>query len=433
MNIEIKNVFTVLSDEQNVTVEKTDVYIKNSEIVGVNEKPKEFLAEKTIDGKGKKLLIPGLINTHTHSYMSLFRNIADDLPFHDWLFKRIEPLENQLSSKDAYWGALLSCVEMIKSGTTCFADMHMFKNKIVNAVNESRIRAVLGRGLVGSYENGIVNDGDRVKEFIDDIEYYSDNFNDDLISFFLAPHAIYTCTPDYLRYISDIAEERKLGIQIHVSESKAEVDNCCEQFKMTPVELLDEIGLLQNHVLAAHCVHVNENDISILSKNNTNVATNPISNMKLGNGFAPISSMLEAGVNISLGTDSAASNNSLNLFRELNILTLIHKGINRDSTSISSTEGFCFATKNGAKSLKLENKIGCIKTGMKADLALLNLDTPSFSPHNNLLAALAYSVNGSEVETVIINGEIIMDNYDIKTIDVERVYFEVNRICEKFH
>ena len=431
MNILIKNISAVLPGKDGFSVQKADIFIQDDIIAGINTAPENFIPDRIIDRNENKLLIPGLINTHTHSYMSLFRNIADDLPFSEWLFGRIEPLEDKLTGEDAYWGALLSCTEMIRTGTTCFADMHMFKNHIVRAVHESKMRAVLGRGLVGSFENGTADDGGRLKESFEDIDYSRNGLGSNLISFFLAPHAIYTCSPEYLRYTADTAQENSLGIHIHLAESRSEFENCMKSHNMTPTELLSSLGVFRNHTLAAHCVYVTDSDIRILSEAGVSAATNPVSNMKLGNGFAPVVKLMNAGVNVSLGTDSAASNNSLNLFRELSMVTLIHKGINEDSTSVSAAEGFSMATKNGAEALGLKDLTGEIKTGMKADLVIMNIDTPGFNPRNNLISALSYSSGGSEAETVIINGEIVMEAGEMKTIDTERVYFEADRICSR--
>ena len=431
MNIEIKYIPAVLPIGNNIEIQTITVYIQNNIIAGINVKPDDFTDDKVFVNNEKKLLIPGLVNTHTHSYMSLFRNHADDLPFDEWFFKRILPLEDRLTGDDAYWGTMLSCIEMIGTGTTCFADMHMFPRRTIQAVHETGIRAVLARGLVGAYKDGKPDDGGRLREALEDIDFYKKQCNGGLITFFLAPHAIYTCEPEYLRYIAQAAQENDLGIHIHLSETQKEFDDCVRKHKMTPVELLESAGVFNVHTLAAHCVYVTENDINILCKHNVNVATNPVSNMKLGNGFAPITKLLSAGVNVSLGTDSAASNNSLNLFKELNALTLIHKGAEKNPTAINVKNGFKIATANGAKALSLDSLTGSIKIGMKADLAILNLDAPNFYPHNDIIAGLSYSATGTETETVIINGEVVMENREFKTIDTERVYYEVEQISNR--
>ena len=433
MKLEINKIPAVLPDGNSVTVKTVTVFVDGGKIAGIDSKPDGFIADRTFTGNCGKLLIPGLINTHTHSYMSLFRNHADDLPFEDWLFKRILPLEDKLTSEDAYWGALLSCAEMIKTGTTCFSDMHMFKHQILKAVNKSGMRAVLSRGLVGSFANNVLDDGSRIQDALEDISLYQTRFNDGLVTFFLAPHAVYTCDAGYLRYVAGAAKEHDLGIHIHVSETEREVSDCISKFGMTPVAFLDSLGIFDIHTAAAHCVYLTDSDINILSEKKVNALTNPISNMKLGNGFAPIPELLSKGINVSLGTDSAASNNSLNMFRELSFLTLIHKGDAKDPTKISAKEGFLIATKNGAKSLKLAGSTGSVAVGFNADLAVLNLDTPNFYPRNDILAGLSYSATGSEVETVIIGGKIVMENRELKTIDEERLYYEISRIADRIY
>jgi 5-methylthioadenosine/S-adenosylhomocysteine deaminase len=307
----------------------------------------------------------------------------------------------------------------------------MFKHQVVRAVSDSKMRAVLARGLVGSCQDGVLEDGDRMREALEDIAYYKENFKGGLLSFFLAPHAIYTCDSGYLRHVIRTAGAQGLGIHIHAAESTREFDDSLTNNHMTPIAYLDSLGMFHTHTVAAHCVYVTEEDIDILAKNNVHVVTNPISNMKLGNGFAPVPKLLSAGVNVALGTDSAASNNSLNLFRDLSALTLIHKGESKDPTAVSAKEGFLMATLRGAKALGLASATGSIEVGKAADLVVLNLDTPNFYPRNNLISALSYSATGKEVETVIIGGEIVMDKNGFKTIDAERVYYEIAQISEK--
>lgn len=427
MGIFIKNILTVLPSNSGFNINNANIYIEKDAIAGVNSEPQGFVVDKVIDGNNK-LLMPGLINAHTHSYMSLFRNYADDLLFDDWLFKNILPLEDKLKSEDAYWGSMLGIIEMIKTGTTCFTDMYMFINETARAVDESGIRAVLSRGLVGAGNN---DDGKRrLNEAKEEISIWNAKKND-RISFMLAPHAPYTCDPDYLKIVLNDARNLEIGLNIHLSESRNEFNQIKKQYNSTPVELLNALGLFEVNTLAAHCVYLTDSDIDILARNNVNVVTNPVSNLKLGNGSAPIQRMLEKNINICIGTDGAASNNSLNIFKELSFVTLIHKGINEDAQAISASEGFRFATTNAAKALGLNDKIGEIKVGMKADLVILDIDRPQFYPRNNLMSALAYSTNGSEVETVLVNGKIIMEKNEIKTIDTEKVYYNVEKISER--
>lgn len=424
MNIKLENILAVISDENNYEIKKTNIFIKDGIIFKVGDVCENFIPEKIIDGKDR-FVIPGLINCHTHTYMSVFRNIADDLAFNDWLFKNIMPREDMLNFEDAYWGAMLACAEMIKSGTTCFLDMHMFKNQTAEAAVKSGMRAVISRGLSGENRNedGAVR---RINEAFEEIEKWEGN---DRLSFMLAPHAIYTCGTDYIKYTVEKAKEYNLSLHTHLSETRYEVEEAKKNYGMTPVKYLDNLGFFEVNTVAAHCVHLEEDDFKIFKEKNINAALNPISNMKLGNGFAPVLKMLENDINICIGTDSAASNNSLNLFSDMNATALIHKGTNEDAQAVNAFEVFKAATINGAKALCLNT--GQIKEGKAADLAILNLNCPGLRPTNNLMSALSYSANGSEVETVIIDGEIVMENRKLCFIDEAEIYENAEKIAEK--
>lgn len=435
MGILIKNALAVLPEYENGVykssrIERTSIGILGKNIYFIGEDiPGTFSVDEEIDGTDR-LVIPGFINAHTHSYMSVFRNVADDLSFMDWLFKRIDPLEGKMVPEDAYWGAKLAIMEMMKSGTTCFCDMQMHIHQTTRAVNESGMRAVIGRGLVGGMENGEVNDVGKTK-LSEALEEMGDADLTDRLGFFLAPHAPYTCDPGYLKHVADVAKEKGLGINIHLSESVTECENMAKDHGCTPIEYADKAGCFDVPCLAAHCVQVNDSDIELLAKKHVSVVSNPASNMKLGNGFAPIQKMLDAGINVCLGTDGAASNNSLNLFHELSLMALIHKGTGKTPQCISAQEGFAMATINGAKALGMEKITGTIEVGKRADLAILDLKTPSLSPRNNLLAGLCYSANGSEVDTVIIDGKVTMKNRKILTFDENEVYDRVDEIIRR--
>ena len=428
MGILIKNITALLEQGGVFGTQVCDLYLQEDRIAAIDEAPVGFVAEKIVDGTGR-MAIPGLINCHTHAYMTVFRNVADDLSFQDWLMGNIMPLEDKLTAEDGYWGAMLGCMEMIRTGTTCFVDMHMFEGQSVRAACESGMRAVISRGLSGGAEDkdGAVR---RVQEALREMELAKTLPHDGRISFLLGPHAIYTCDNDYLREIVSLAKEKDLGLHVHLSESHFEVDSCYSQHGCSPVELLDSLGLFERPTLAAHCVHLSDADIDLLAKRGVSVVTNPISNMKLGNGFAPITKLQQAGVNLCIGTDGAASNNTLNLFREMSILTLIHKGALEDAQAVSAQDALHYATVGGAKALGLE--AGRIAPGKKADIAILNLDVPQFQPRNNLVSGLCYAANGSEVESVIIDGKLVMEKRRMCTLDEDRIYYEVNRIREKF-
>ena len=425
MGILLKDILAVLPEGEKDIIRKADLYVEGNRIVSIDEEPEGFQAEKIIEGKDR-LAIPGLINCHTHSYMSFMRNVADDLSFMDWLFGTIDPIEQKMTDEDTYWGACLAIIEMMKSGTTCFNDMQMNIHQTTRAVKESGMRAVICRGLVGSGddEGGQM----RLRQAFEERDAARDC---DRLSFMLGPHAPYTCDEGYMRIVSEEAKKNHMRIHVHLSESESEIQQIKEKYGCSPIEMAERNGLFEVPAIAAHCVQITESDMEILKAKGVSVVTNPASNMKLGNGYAPVPEMLEKGINVCIGTDGAASNNSLNLFHEMSLLALIHKGVKKTPQCISAAQNFRIATINGAKALGLSEEIGSLEVGKKADIAILNLNTPSLTPRNNLLAGLSYSANGSEVETVIIDGKITMENRRVLTMDEEVVYEKVNAIITR--
>ena len=409
-------------------IQQCDIGIEGDRISFVGDTPADFIPDRTING-ADKLVIPGLINAHTHAAMTLLRHRADDLPFMTWLFDHIIPMEDRLQDGDCYWGTLLGICEMLRSGTTCFNDMYMFIDDIARACAEGGIRAVLSRGLLGESR-----DDPAGLSRLDDVTKEINQFhgaNNGRLTFALAPHAPYTCSPDYVKLIAERAKELGLGIHTHISESRDENAQIAEKYGMTPFEYFESLGLFELPVLAAHCVHLTESDIAIAAKHNVSVATNPISNLKLSNGAAPVKKLLAAGVNVALGTDGAASNNSLNMIRELGYLCLVHKGVNEDAECVPAARGLRIATMGGARALSLADQIGSIEPGKKADLAILNLNHSHFTPRSNLLAALCYGAQGNEVETVLVDGEILLENGAPTRLDEERIRWEAQRIAER--
>lgn len=431
--IRIKNISILTFEEGKPEIKVGDILIKDDLIKevrfgtdnGADCTPGD--AEYVIDGKNR-LAIPGLVNAHTHAYMTLFRNCADDVAFDEWLFKRISPLEDAMLPEDAYIGTKLAHIEMLRTGTTSYVDMHMTPGLCAKAVKESGIRAVLTRGLVGPTrdDEGAVR---RLSEAKQEFEQWNDN---NLLRFMLAPHAPYTCGPDFLRKIAEEAVALGLGINIHLAEGQNEINNLREQYGQTPIEYADAAGIFEVPCIAAHCVYLSDGDYDILRDKKVSVALNPASNMKLANGFAPVPLMLERGVRLCIGTDGAASNNTLNMFREMALTGLIHKGTTKNPETAPAAEIIKMATVNGAAAIGMSECLGQIKEGYKADICILNLDMPQFCPRSNLVSALTYSCNGSEVETVIIDGKIVMEKREIKTIDEEKVYYEVNKIADRY-
>ncbi len=372
-----------------------------------------------------KLIMPGLINMHTHAYMTVMRNYADDVDFDEWLFRRVMPVEDQLPKEAAYWSSLLGCMEMIQTGTTSFVDMHMYHKQSPKAAQQAGMRAFIGRGLVGEdlYQDGF----SRFQEALEEKEAYES----DLIKFILSPHAIYSCSGKLLSQVAEEAAKRDMQKQIHLSESQAEVDNAIDKYGKTPVKYLSDLGFLDKGTILAHCVQMRQDDLDILRAHQANIVTNPASNAKLGNGFAPICEMAEKGLNICIGTDGACSNNTLNMFREMGLLSIIHKGIAQDSTAAPAQFVIKAATEHAAKALSMEQKLGVIAEQAEADLVFLDLHAASLFPNNNILSSLCYSANGSEVESVMVKGRFVMRNRQMLTIDAERVYYEVDKIVRK--
>ena len=419
MGVLFRGILALLPD---MSIRETDVYVEGSKIAALGQAPAGFTADTVVEGKDR-LLLPGLVNAHTHTYMTMFRGCADDLPFADWLNGHIDPLEAQMTAEDCYWSTLLGNMEMILNGTTASIDMFIYTETASRAAEECGFRTVLTRGLTGP-EGG----ERRLREFFTEYEAWKGRCS--RVTFALGPHAPYSCSEADLRQVADLAAEHGLGLHIHISESKFEQNLIREQYRCTPAELLDRCGILGPRTLAAHGVYLDDEDIALLAQRGTSVVTNPVSNLKLGNGVAPVPKMLSAGVNVALGTDGAASNNALNLFRELNLVTLLHKGLRGDPTELPASQGLRMATENGARALGWE-KLGRIEAGWTADLAVLDLDRVNLRPWNDLLSALAYAANGSEVESVMVEGKFLMKDREFLTIDRERVQYEVDRTCKR--
>lgn len=423
MNLKIVNGTILLYADGALKTECRDLYVKGNCISFVPFAESETY--ETYDAK-HQLVMPGLINMHTHAYMTLMRNYADDVCFTDWLFNGVMPIEDKLPVEAAYWTNQLAFMEMIKTGTTSYVDMHMYLKQSGKAATETGMRAFIGRGLVG---DDLYTDGyERFRQAIDELEEYQS----ETCEFILSPHAIYSGSTKLFQQVAEEAKKRGLLHQTHLSEGMTEINDCYEKYGKSPVALLNEIGFLDDECILAHCVQMRDDDIDILKATGSHVVTNPASNAKLGNGFAPISEMKEKGVNICIGTDGTASNNTLNMFREMGLLSLIHKGIQKDPTALPAQYVVQAATVNAAKALHKEDQLGVIKEGAAADLIFLDLRSPSLFPNNNIISSLCYSANGSEVVSSMINGKFVMRKNELLTIDTERVYYEVEELAKQF-
>lgn len=417
MNILIKDANVILPEG---IVKQADIAIKDDMIVSIGEVSEGFVADKTIDGKDK-LATAGFVNAHTHVSMTLLRSYADDMQLMDWLENKIWPIEAKMKKEDIYWGAMLGIAEMIKGGTTTFADMYGDMEQVAQACIDTDIRAVLSRGMIGVAPNGM-QALEENKELFRDFN----NANNGKITVMFGPHAPYTCPPDFLRKVVAASEEYDAEIHIHLAETKGEVENCLKDYGKTPIALMEEVGILDRGVLAAHCVHLTDEDIAIMKKHNVRVAHNPGSNMKLASGIAPVPQLLKAGVCVGLGTDGASSNNNLDMLEEINLATLLHKVNTLDPLAIPAFEGIKMGTEYGAKAVGLNN-VGLIKEGYKADIVLFDMSSLQCYPRHDLISLLAYSMNSSMVDTVLIDGKVVLENKTFTTIDEEKIKYEANR------
>ena len=398
-----------------------DLLIDGNKIkrIGKNLIDKENLNEKdlkTIDGKNK-MAIPGLVNTHTHIPMTLFRGVADDLPLMEWLNDYIWKMEAKLNEDIVYAGALLGCIEMIKSGTTTFNDMYFYLDGIIKAVKETGIRSFLAYGMIDLFD-----EEKREKELKTSEETIKQikKLNDQRINPVLGPHAPYTCSKELLMETHNMAKEYDVPIHIHMNETLDEIKTIKEKTGMRPFEYLNSFGFFDDvKVISAHCVHLSEDELNIIKNKNIAVSHNPISNLKLASGIAPIPKLMENDILITLGTDGCGSNNNLNLFEEIKTASIIHKGISLNPTVVNANESFNFATKNGAHALGLN--AGKLVEGALADIVLVDLDRPYLIPKENMHSHLVYSFNGN-VDIVIIDGNIGLNDAKMVNIDEKKVY-----------
>lgn len=381
--------------------------------------------DQVVDASGK-LVMPGMINTHGHAAMTLLRSYADDLPLMEWLETRCWPIEDKMTAEDIYWGTQLAILEMIKTGTTCFADMYFQMDSVAQAVEQSGIRAVLSRGMIGFGDKGTI----ALEETRQFISKWNGRGNG-RITTTLGPHAPYTCPPEFMRQVVQVSKELDQPIQIHLSETAFEVQQCKEKMGMTPIALMESLGVFTRPALAAHCVHLSEEDIDILAHYDVRVAHNPNSNLKLASGIAPIPSMLKKGVTVGLGTDGAASNNNLDMFEEMRYAALLHKGVHLDPLAIPAFKALQMATKDGARALFLENTLGTLQPGALADLILLDYNKPYYHPRHNLLAHLVYAGQSGDVTDVMIDGKMVMENRCVKTLNEDEIYQQVQQICQR--
>jgi 5-methylthioadenosine/S-adenosylhomocysteine deaminase len=410
------------------TTVKGCLVMEDNRIAYIGEQPPAPLDSynEVIDGSGK-LYMPGLVNTHCHAAMSLLRGYGDDMALQLWLQEKMWPIEGKFTGQDVRYGTMLSIVEMIKSGTTTFVDMYDHMNEVALAVQQSGMRATLTRGVIGLCPPDVQDA--KLKEatqFARDWHGKADG----RITTMMSPHAPYTCPPDYIEKIVQAAHDLNLPIHTHMSESAREVEDNVQQYGARPVAHLEKLGVFSRPTLVAHGVHLTDEEIATLKKYDVRVSHNPGSNLKLASGIARVTELRRAGVLVSLGTDSSASNNNLDMFEEMRLAALIHKGISGDPVAVPAADALRMGTIEGAQSIWLQD-VGALQVGMKADVVALNVEQAHFYPKTNFISHIVYSAAGQDVTDVWVDGKQLLKNRQCLTIDEEKVRFEAQQCFER--
>ncbi len=389
--------------EKDFSLKKHTLYIENDRIA-------DFAMGEVEDLDGM-LIMPGLVNTHTHAAMTLFRGIAEDVDLNEWLFKYIFPREDKLTEKDIYIGSLVGFMEMVKNGITTFVDMYFYEDAIAQAAKDIGIRGIVARGLADT-------DGKGEKKLLLAEEFIKKHKDDLLVKGGFGPHALYTCSTDYFKEIIDVSKNYDLPITFHLLESPDERDNFKREVGIEPVEFLDSIGAFGKNTIIAHGTHLNDDELRLISKRGSTLSYNPTSNAKLGNGIAPIKKAVEVGVNVTLGTDSAASNNSLDIFSEMKFGPLLQRAKFHDPKILKLEEIFKMGTSNARKVLPFD--VGTLESGMLADLIVVDIGNVSMVPKENMLANIVYAFDTASIKRVMIGGKWVYDG-EFLTVDGKKV------------
>ncbi len=432
----LKNAIVVTMDEKFHIFEPGALAVNGDQIIAVGQEDDllaAYDANETIDC-GAKVLLPGLINAHTHVPMTLIRGLADDLRLDVWLLGYMMPVEREFVSPEfVRLGTKLACAEMIKSGVTCFADMYYFEDDIAEATAEVGMRALPGQSVMkfaapdaSSFEEALIKAEEFIKKWA----------GHPLIIPTLAPHAVYSTTPEILEACSELARKYDVPVQIHISETLNEVEDLREEQGMPVVPYVKKFGILETKMIAAHCVHIDEGEMRSLQHANAGIAHNPSSNMKLASGFAPISRMLDLNLNVGIGTDGPASNNDLDMIEEMRLATFIAKNFTGDPTAMPARQTLAMGTSIGAKALHIDHLTGSLEVGKKADLILIDLHTLHNSPRfkrdpNGIYAQIIFAGKATDVSDVMVNGKWLMKSRQLTTINETELLNQGNILAEK--
>ncbi len=397
MSILLEHVTAVTMCDDNPVVEDACILIEGKRISYLGTQRPEGEFEEVMDASGM-VAMPGLINAHTHTAMTLLRSYADDMNLQDWLFQKIFPFEDTLTPEMVYEGSVRGMQEMLATGTTCFHDMYFFQEETARAAEEAGIRGILCEGITDPVLEKKLT---KTKQLLQLVKEGSGR-----LKVALSPHAVYTCSEETLKTCAAFAKEHGLSIHTHLAETKTEHEDCIRDHGMTPTEWMEHCGLFDLPCVAAHGVWLGETDREILKRHDVTVVHNPVSNLKLASGVAPVVELTNEGVNVALGTDGASSNNNLDLFEEVKLTGILHKGITLDPTVLPAWEVLKMATVNGAKALGYED-LGMLKEGYLADLILLDFDKPHLTPNHNTISNLVYAVKGSDVAYTMVDGKFV--------------------------
>ena len=425
-DIIIKNAMVLTMDAQFTLHDRADLAIQDSKIVDISPQTK-FSGKKVIEAQGK-LVMPGLINTHTHAAMVMMRGLADDMPLDVWWQKFIFPIEKKLLDPEFIRiGVSLAAIEMIKSGTTSFADMYFFEDTAAEVCKKIGMRCFLGEGVL-DFPSPDAQKAEETFKIINGL--YEKWGKDPIVHLMVAPHAPYSCGEENLKRSKALADKLGLPLHIHVSETAGEVAEFRQKHGMSPVAFLEKIGFLGENVIAVHCVHLDNNDMQILQKRKVKVSHCQESNMKLASGSAPIVEMQDLDILVGLGTDGAASNNNLDMFDEMDSVAKYHKAVRSDPTVMPAKTVIQMATRNGARVL-MRPDLGSLEVGKTADIIMVDLNKPNLIPLYNIYSHLVYSAGGSEVDSAIINGKLVMDKRKLLTIDEQEILDQANHLAKK--
>lgn len=411
----------LLTDSDSPLQSMRTLAIKNGKIhdIGPTENLTEQYEAPSVLDASNRLVMPGLINTHTHSPMTCFRGLADDLPLMEWLTQHIFPVEACMDQEQIYWSSMLACLEMIRSGTTTFCDGYFFAKQVARAAHESGMRAIVGEAFLQFPTINYGNDIEKGYQYVE--EMFAQFKSHPRIDVALLPHAPYTCTDEILKRCAEMARKNEALLHIHLCETQQEVQDSLSKLGMTPVQYLDSLGVLGPNVLAAHCVWLEKEDLALLSQRGVGVAHNPESNMKLASGVAPVHEMLEQEIPVGLGTDGCASNNDLDLFGEMRSCALLHKVSQLDSTRLPAQQVLKLATQGGVDVIGKGKQLGSLNPGRLADLITINLQAPHLMPLHNIHSQLVYATRGSDVCDSVIHGKIVMRNQKVLTMDEDEI------------